>query len=703
MSSSLPGYVGINAVGGPIEPTGRLRYIDGCTDTLLVPPVRKGDPCLNHLHFPTGIRQTPHTHPSVRTGLVYRGRGECIVPNRDPIPLRPGSAFVIPTGAMHSFNTSDETLDVIAFHPDSDTGMTDDDHPMVNRTMVAGVSASKIPEIRTRAREQATAPEAIALIGQTRPTQVPLSYSQQRIWFLHQLEDATTEYNMPHAWRVRGPLDVQALRHAFNGVIARHEILRTRFDDPDGRPIQIVDPHAEIELPVIDLSGLDAQARERRTAEELQRAWVEPFDLYRGPLVRAKVMKLADSDHIVVRTTHLILTDGYSEEVVFPKELSSFYNAYVSGCEAALPPLNLQYADYALWQRRTFESGALDPGLRYWTQQLAGSSAPLPVPSRRPRRDQWEPGATHCASVAGPILDDIRQLARNEGVTLAAIWLAAFQLLLARWTGERDIPIGVVVANRQRAQLQGLIGYFVNFVVIRGDLRGQPTFRTFLRQTAERCYDGYSHQGVPVEKLVEDLNPVRNMAWNPLFQVIFNMLNYARSAAQLSDLQVEELHVVRDVRASFDIKLTVREENGAIIVAYNAHMFDAGDIAALFDEYQLLLHEVVRHPDAALALDFGGRGVSNLAAAGDDTPKQIAAASTRDSGADEQRTLCELFSEVLELDEVSPDDDFFALGGHSLLVMTLRNRIRKRLRVNLPLRAVFDAPTVRQLTARLHL
>ena len=154
MASSAPGYLGINSFG-PIEDVGKLRYIDGCSDTLLVPPVRKGDPCLNHLHFPTGIRQTPHTHPSVRTGLVFRGRGECIVPGEDPIPLRPGCVFIIPTDAVHSFNTFDSTMDVIAFHPDSDTGMTDDDHPMVNRTLIDGVSASQIQSIRTTYEESA--------------------------------------------------------------------------------------------------------------------------------------------------------------------------------------------------------------------------------------------------------------------------------------------------------------------------------------------------------------------------------------------------------------------------------------------------------------------------------------------------------------------------------------------------------------------
>lgn len=152
MVSSASQYVGMNLFGGPIEKTGRLRYIDGCSDTLLVPPVRKGDPCLNHLHFPKGIRQTPHTHPSVRTGLVFKGEGDCIVPDADPIPLRPGCVFVVPTDALHSFNTYEETMDVIAFHPDSDTGMTDDDHPMVNRTIVDGVSANQIEAIRTVTR-----------------------------------------------------------------------------------------------------------------------------------------------------------------------------------------------------------------------------------------------------------------------------------------------------------------------------------------------------------------------------------------------------------------------------------------------------------------------------------------------------------------------------------------------------------------------
>lgn len=670
MSSSVPGYIGSNAVGGPIEPTGRLRYIDGCTDTLLVPPVRKGDPCLNHLHFPTGIQQTPHTHPSVRTGLVYRGRGECIVPDRDPIPLRPGSVFVIPTDATHSFNTSDDTLDVIAFHPDSDTGMTDDDHPMVNRTIVDGVSASRIPEIRTRFQAPATVPQ---------PRRMPLSYSQERVWFLSQLETATTEFNMPKAWRMRGPLDVEALRRAVNGVIARHESRRTRFEEAQGRAVQVIDPWLEIDLPVHDLSGLDPRERERQTAAELTSAWTEPFDLARGPLIRAKLIKLADDDHIFVSTTHLIVADGWSEEVLFPRELCALYDAHVAGREAALPPLDLQYADYALAQRSAFEAGTLHPGLRYWTTQLAGLSGPLDLPCRRPRRNQWESGAMHSVTVERPILDDMRKLAREEGVTLATVWLAAIQVLLARWTGKRDIPVGMVVANRERSQLKSLLGHFVNMLVIRGDLRGPQTFRAFLRQIAERCYDAYSHQDVPIEKLVADLNPERSAAWNPLFQVLVNVLNYSRSTEQLQGLQTEDIPLVRDVRASFDLKVTVRMEDQARInVTYNAHMFDAADIAALFGDFQLLLQELIRGPDSTVQLTDAEEAVT-----------------------EQQRALCSLFAEVLEVDEVSPDDNFFALGGHSLLVMTLRNRVRTRLRVDLPLRAVFEAPTARKLSTRL--
>jgi quercetin dioxygenase-like cupin family protein len=707
MSSSVPGYTGINALGGPIEPTGRLRYIDGCTDSLLIPPVRKGDPCLNHLHFPTGITQTPHTHPSVRTGLVYRGRGECIVPGYPPIPLRPGSAFVIPTNCMHSFNTSDNTLDVIAFHPDSDTGMTDDDHPMVNRTMVDGVSASRIPEIRTSVQAISNLPHATPLTRQTRPADVPPSYPQQRLWFLHQLEEANTEHNMPHALRVRGPLDVQVLKRAINAVVARHESLRTRFDDSQGRLVQIIDAHLEIDVPLHDLSELDGSEREQAIAAALRRSWEEPFDLQRGPLIRVDVLKLAENDHIIVRSTHLMVTDGWSVEVLFGRELTALYNALAEGREAALPEMELQYADYAIWQRRTFDSGVLNSGMRYWRSQLGGLSAPLPLPSRRPRRRQWETGAMHRVGVDGRLLDDLRRLARNESVTLAVVWLAAFQILLARWTGERNIPVGVVVANRERSQLKSLMGFFVNFVVVQGDLRGDLTFRTFLRQVAERSYDAYSHQHVPIEKLVEDLNPPRSPSWNPLFQVVFNMLNYPRSMPELSHLQAEEIPIVREVRSTFDLKLTVRaEEEGVMNVTYNSHLFDAGDITALFDEFQLLLRELVERPDAPVlgasrtSQPIGVVGIVSSLSAPD--ASAMADAVGAQGGVTDERALCELFAEVLERDNVAPDDDFFALGGHSLLVMMLRNRIRAQMQVDLPLRAIFEAPTARKLLTRLH-
>jgi hypothetical protein len=534
----------------------------------------------------------------------------------------------------------------------------------------------------------------------------PQSYQQQRLWFMSQLEAATAEYNIPQVWRIRGPLDLEALRRAINGVVARHESLRTRFDEANGKPVQIVDPCLELDLPLCDLSTLGEQEQQRSVDEELRRAWDEPFDLRRGPLIRAKVLRLGRDDHVAVRTTHHIVTDGWSEEVVFNRELASLYAAFVEGREATLPALNLQYADYALWQRQAVEAETLNPGLRYWRSQLAGLSDPLPVPSRRPRRSQWESGAMQRVVIGDAVVDDMRRLARQESVTLATVWLAAFQVLLARWTGEHDIPVGVVVANRQRSQLKGLIGFFLNFVVVRGDLRGEPTFRAFLRQIADRCYDAYSHQDVPLEKLVEELNPPRSLAWTPLFQVVFNMLNYPRVEPQLSDLHVAQVPIFRDARATFDLKFDVRaDDEGTVSSFYNSYLFEPDDIAALLNDFRLLLHELLGDPDVTVG-PRAGRTVVNrpgVAASprGAESSISIGANDGSDVLSEDQRALCELFAEVLGIEQVAPDDDFFALGGHSLLVMMLRNRIHARLKVDLPVRTVFEAPTVRELSARL--
>lgn len=546
------------------------------------------------------------------------------------------------------------------------------------------------------------------IIRVARQEPIPQSYAQQRLWFMHQLETATAEYNIPLAWRVRGSLDVAALRRAINGVVDRHESLRTRFDDSHKGPVQIVTAHLEVDLPLCDLSLLDEPARQRSVVEELRCAWEEPFDLRRGPLIRAKVLKLGEDDHIVVHTTHHMVTDGWSE-AIFNRELAFLYDAIVKGSDETLPPLEVQYADYTVWQRDAVESGVLQPGVQYWRHQLADLADPLRLPSRRSRRNQWEAGGMHRAVVDEALLGDTRRLARTEGVTLATLWLAAFQVLLARWTGELDIPVGVVVANRERSQLRGLMGFFVNFVVVRADLQGRPPFRAFLRQVAERCYDAYSHQDVPLEKLVEVLNPARSLAWNPLFQVVFNMLNFPRVDPELPGLHVEEIQVTRDVRSTFDLKVDISAEDEALIsVSYNSHLFEPADITALFDEFDSLLREVVRDPD--MVVGVGRDDISGLTAA---IPVEPQASPERPTvpaqGVDAsvarpeyERVLCELFAEVLDVGQVGPEDDFFALGGHSLLAMILRNRIRSTLRVDLPVRAVFEAPTARGLSSKLY-
>lgn len=507
---------------------------------------------------------------------------------------------------------------------------------------------------------------------ESRPGDLPLSYAQQRLWFVHQLEGGTNEYNMLQAWKVRCVLDVAALAAALNALVARHESLRTHIGEVDGRPVQVIEPNLTVALPCRDLTLLSPAFRPREIEDELRKGWEQPFDLMRGPLLRAQLVRTEEQEHILILTIHHLVTDGWSDAILI-RELGLEYDRLVQGLDPVLPPLDLQYADVALWQRRSLEGGAWTEGLEYWRTQLAGIAGPLELRGRRARQHGWEPGETRRVVLSATLCGALRRLARQEVTTLSTTLLAAFQIVLARWSDQTDIPVGVVVSNRTVVQLRQLVGFFVNLVVIRGDLSRDMTYRDFLRQTGQLCLDAYAHQNVPLEKLVEELNPERNPGWNPLFQVVFNVLNFPRTPPEMAGVPLEAIHVVRRVRAPFDLKLDVTEGDATCLdFTYNARLYEATTIAAFTDEFERLLQHIVENPDGRL--DTSGR----------QTP--------------EQQVLAELFADVLGVQRVGLDDDFFALGGHSLLVMWLRNRIRTRLGTDIPLRAVVEAPTVRQLS-----
>ncbi|MCS6844354.1 MAG: condensation domain-containing protein, partial [Caldilineales bacterium] len=438
----------------------------------------------------------------------------------------------------------------------------------------------------------------------------PLSFGQQRLWFLDQLEPGLLAYNTPAVLRLRGRLDVDALRRSLNEVIRRHEVLRTAFDTVDGRPAQVIAPALALDLPLDDLSSLpDAAAREaeamRRVTEEVRR----PFDLSRGPLIRGRLLRLAEDDHIAVVTVHHIAADGWSLGVL-TGELAALYQADVQGLPADLPPLPLQYADYAAWQRRWLEGGdggpsPLEAQLAYWREQLAGLPPRLELPTDRPRPPvQTSNGSVYTFRLPADLSERLIRLSRDEGVTLYMTLLAGYQTLLARYANQADVAVGSVVANRPRPELEGLVGFFVNTLVFRTRFDGDPTFRELLARVRETVLAAFAHADVPFEMLVDAIQPQRDLSHTPLFQAAFSLQNTPMPSAELPGLSLQAINVDRGA-AQFDMLLTVAQtpEGLAASWEYNTDLFDRSTIERMARHLQNLLAAAVADPDRP-ALDL---------------------------------------------------------------------------------------------------
>ncbi|MFL6257618.1 MAG: amino acid adenylation domain-containing protein, partial [Pyrinomonadaceae bacterium] len=374
-------------------------------------------------------------------------------------------------------------------------------------------------ESRLKAGGGTTAPPLVRVERDT--CGLPLSFAQQRLWFLDQLQPGTATYNIPSALRVEGRLDAHALRRSLDEVVRRHEALRTTFEVADGEPRQFVSGESTLSLPFVDLRGLPAAEREqeaRRLADEEAR---RPFDLTRGPLLRAALVQLADEEHVLLFTMHHIISDAWSSGVLVG-ELAELYESFVAGREPSLPELPVQYGDFAAWQRAWLGGEVLREQLDYWVKQLAGAPAPIELPTDYPRPPlQTYRGAVRYLTLPRALTEKLNELSRREGVTLFMTLLAAFQTLLQRYTGQTDIVVGTPVAGRSRTEVERLIGVFINTLVMRADFSGDPTFRELLKRVREAALGAYAHQELPFEKLVEELQPVRDLSRSPLFQVMF--------------------------------------------------------------------------------------------------------------------------------------------------------------------------------------
>ncbi|MBA3246893.1 MAG: hypothetical protein H0T63_02280 [Pyrinomonadaceae bacterium] len=430
----------------------------------------------------------------------------------------------------------------------------------------------------------------------------PPSFAQQRLWFLDQLGPASPLYNHPSAIRLNGVLSVEALHQTLNGIVARHEILRTTFATVDEQPVQIITPTLGVPLPVIDLSELPETEREaeaqRLVREEAQR----PFDLAQGPLLRTSLLRLGSEEHILLLALHHIISDGWSTGVFF-QEIAALYEAFSTGKPSPLPALPIQYADYAVWQREWLQGEVLEKHLSYWREHLVGAPAVLELPVDRPRpAAQGFRGACQSIALSQSLTQALKSLSLREGVTLFMTLLAAFQTLLLRYTGQKDIVVGTDVAGRTQAETEKLIGLFVNHLVLRTDLSGDPSFRELLRRVREVALGAYAHQDVPFEKLVEALNPKRSLSHTPLFQVLFTLMNAPLPSPRLPGLTLLPV-TINNSMAKYDLTLFMDEAEQSLTgtFEYNADLFAAPTVAKMAGHFATLLESVVARPDARLS------------------------------------------------------------------------------------------------------
>jgi amino acid adenylation domain-containing protein len=431
---------------------------------------------------------------------------------------------------------------------------------------------------------------------------LPLSFAQQRLWFLAELEPDSAAYNMPYALSLRGQLDTTALARALQEIVLRHAVLRTIFEVRDGTPVQTVQPPGLFDLAMEDLSGLPETERAASLALRIDAEAIRPFDLRRHWPLRATLLRLAEQDHALLLTLHHIAVDGWSLGLLW-RELGALYTAFTQGQSSPLPELPLRYADFAVWQRDWLRGDVLERQLAHWRERLC-DLPPLELPTDRPR-----PAAPSHAGgrveihLTPELADGLRALGQTEGTTLYMTLLAGFQTLLARYSGQEDFAVGTPVANRNRKETEGLIGFFVNTLVLRADLSGRPTFRELLARTRRAALAALDHQDLPFERLVEELHPDRNLSRHPLFQVLFALENMPDTELTLTGLEVNLLPR-NNRRVRFDLELSLREDGGGLrgVFIFSTALFDAATVERMASHYATLLEGAVADPDQPVSV-----------------------------------------------------------------------------------------------------
>ena len=452
-----------------------------------------------------------------------------------------------------------------------------------------------------RERRDAGDPDRIPRRGSSGPA--PLSFAQQRLWVVDRLEPGSAAYNMPSALRLRGALDAAALRATLDGVARRHEALRTVFEERGGAPVQVVHPPAPVPLPALDLRALPEAERERQARRLADAEAVRRFDLARGPLLRALLIRLGEADHVLCFTLHHVVGDAWSMGVL-TREVSALYGAFREGRGSPLPELPVQYADYAAWQRGRAAEGD-GAQLAYWRERLAGAPRLLEVPTDRPRAaGQGARAGSHAFTLSAELSRGLRELAHREGATLFMALLAAWQTLLGRWAGQDDVVVGSPIAGRTRPETEALIGFFVNMLALRGDLSGDPAWSELLARTRRTALGAFQHQELPFERLVEELATERSLAHAPLFQVTLSLEQGAgpEGRLRLGDLEPERFGEGTGL-AQFDLDLTVQDSGDGLrgTLTYRSELWEAATVARMARHLEATVGAMVAGPGRRLS------------------------------------------------------------------------------------------------------
>ncbi len=551
--------------------------------------------------------------------------------------------------------------------------------------------------IRTLMEFQSQAPPLQPI---SRNRNLPLSFTQERLWLLNQLNPESTAYNIPFAFRLQGELNLPALEQSFQEILQRHEALRTIFTLSDGQPIQIINPVGDFKLPLVTLSNLPPQEQKTQILEQLKSAAECPFNLNQGPLLRANLIKLSEYEHILVLNIHHIVFDGWSEGVFF-RELSTLYKVFSQGKSSPLSKLSIQYPDFSHWQRQWLQGEFLETLLNYWRQKLSGKIHQLRLPTDYPKATVTSHRSKYQKLLLSQELTTaLKELSRSQGVTLFVTLLSTFKVLLYHYTGQEQLFVCSPTANRNRTEFKRMIGYFVNLLILQSDVSGDPSFVELLRRVNQEVFSAYAHQDLPVQQLMTHLN----LGQVTLSQVMFALQNTPIQILELPGLTTTSFEIDNST-ADFDLSISMVEEGEKLqgVCKYRAELFKKTTITRLLEHWKIVLEKIVAYPQQQL---------SSLLSLSDAEQLQLLRMRTNyfSKSASEQEIefvaprndleleLTKIWAEILGTESLGVKHNFFALGGHSLLAVRLLAEMEKALNISLPLGTIFQAPTIEQFT-----